>query len=324
MKIEGKRLLVEEKNIKQILKRYLLGNAGEKDINAVDNWYRSFDSEALVTISEEETAAAKQEIWEKVRPVIDERSGRIWRLPAYARVAAMVLVIAAAAVTFLLLHKKSDNHLIAFTSFSTGVGEKKIITLQDGSRLTLDAATTIKVQDDFSTDRKITLQDGQVFFDVKTDAQRPFIIASDGLTTTVLGTSFSISAYAALNNISIGVVSGKISVARDTATLDVLEKEEELVFNRTSSQWKKIPLDESMTAWQQGRLMLNDLSFYEMAAIMKKNFGTDIVTDDDAIKDTKYTTELLASMSPTAAVQVLAAIHHLKIREKNKTIYLYK
>lgn len=313
---------MEGKNIKQILKRYLLGNAPEKDINAVDNWYRSFDSEELVTISEEEAAATKQEIWDKVWPVADEER-RIWRLPAYAKAAAVVLVIAGAAVTFLLLNKKSDRRPIAFTTFSTGTGEKKIITLQDGSRLTLDAATTIKVQDDFSSSRKINLQDGQVFFDVKTDAQRPFTIVSDGLTTTVLGTSFSISAYAALNNISIGVVSGKISVTRDTATLGVLEKEEELVFNKTSARWKKIPLDESLTAWQQGRLMLNDLSFTEMAAIMKKNFGTDIVTNEDAIKNTRYTTELLTSMTPLEAVQVLAAIHHLKTKVDQKTSKIF-
>lgn len=323
MKIEGKRLPLEERNIKQILKRYLLGNAPEKDVNAVDSWYRSFDSEDVASMSEEETAAIKQEIWDKVRPVADEQR-KVWRLPAWTRVAAVILIIAGAAVTFLLLNKKSDNHPIAFSTFSTGTGEKKIITLQDGSRLTLDAATTIRVQDDFSNDRKITLEDGQVFFDVKTDAQRPFIIGSNGLTTTVLGTSFSISAYTALNNISIGVVSGKISVVRDTANLGVLEKEEELVFNKTSSRWKKIPLDESMTAWQQGRLMMNDLSFFEMAAIMKKNFGTDIVTNDESIKNTRYTTELLTSMSPVKAVQVLAAIHHLKIREENNKIHLYK
>jgi ferric-dicitrate binding protein FerR (iron transport regulator) len=274
-------------------------------------------------MSEEETAAIKQEIWDKVRPVVDGQR-KVWRLPAWTRVAAVILIIAGAAVTFLLLNKKSDNHPIAFSTFSTGTGEKKIITLQDGSQLTLDAATTIKVQDDFSNDRKITLEDGQVFFDVKTDAQRPFIIESNGLTTTVLGTSFSISAYTALNNISIGVVSGKISVVRDTANLGVLEKEEELVFNKTSSRWKKIPLDESMTAWQRGRLMMNDLSFFEMAAIMKKNFGTDIVTNDESIKNTRYTTELLTSMSPVKAVQVLAAIHHLKIREENNKIHLYK
>ena len=68
MKIEGKRLLVQERNIRQILRQYLLGRADEKDTNAVDIWYRSFDSEDIGALSEEEAAAVKQEIWDKVLP----------------------------------------------------------------------------------------------------------------------------------------------------------------------------------------------------------------------------------------------------------------
>jgi len=61
-----------------------------------------------------------------------------------------------------------------------------------------------------------------------------------------------------------------------------------------------------------------------MAAIMKKNFGVYVITHDDTIKNTRYTTELQTSLSPMEALQVLAAIHHLKIKEENKKIRLYK
>ncbi|MDO6432924.1 FecR domain-containing protein [Flavitalea sp. BT771] len=313
---------MEEKNIRRILQRYLLGNAHGEDGNAVDNWYDSFDNERLVPLSEEETAATRQEIWDKVAPVLSEEK-KVWTLPSYLKVAAMILVIAGAAL-LILHHRHGQQDAIAFTTISTGIGEKKKVTAQDGSLLLLNAGTTIRIQNDFSSDRKIELVDGEVFFDVKTDAQRPFTVTSGSLTTTVLGTSFNISAYKELNNLSIGVVDGKVSVAGDSAALSVLLKEEELVFNKTSKTYKKIPLDESLTAWQSGRLVLNDLSFNEMATIMKKNYGIDVVTNDEAIRNTRYTTELSSAMSPLQAIQVLAAIHELKVREKNKQFYLAK
>jgi ferric-dicitrate binding protein FerR (iron transport regulator) len=313
---------LEEKNIRRILKRYLLGNAKGDDAGAVDNWYDSFDNERLVPLSEEETAATGQEIWDKVAPALSEEK-KVWTLPTWLKVAAMILIIAGAAGTFLLLHRRhGQQDAIAFTTISTGVGEKKKVTTQDGSQLVLNAGTTIRIQNDFSNDRKIELVDGEVFFDVKTDAQRPFTVTSGSLTTTVLGTSFNISAYAALNNLSIGVVDGKVSVAGDSAPLSVLMKEEELVFNKASKTYKKIPLDESLTAWQSGRVVLNDLSFSEMAVLMKKNYGVDIVTEDPVIRSTRYTTDLLSSMSPLQAIQVLAAIHELKVREKNNQFFL--
>lgn len=315
---------MEERSIRQRLKQYLLGNAGEKEINLVDNWYQSFDNEPVV-LSEVETAATKQEIWDNIAPAVKiER--KIGRLSPAMKVAAMIIIIAGAAGAFLLQHKNKDSHpdVLAYTTISTGIGEKKKITIQDGSRLILDAGTTIRIQNDFSKDRKIELIDGEAFFDVSRDDQRPFIIQTGGLITTVLGTSFNISAYKELNNVSIGVVSGKVSVVNKSATLSILEKDQELVYNKNNKTFKTIPLDESSTAWQEGRLVLNDLSFDEMAAIIKKNFGIDMVTNEGAIKRTRYTTELLSAMSPAEAVEVLAAIHNLSIQQKGKKFFLYK
>jgi ferric-dicitrate binding protein FerR (iron transport regulator) len=240
-------------------------------------------------------------------------------------VAAIFILLSGAAITFLLLHKRSaQNTPIAFLTITSRTGEKKNITMDDGSLLTLDAGTTIRIQKDISKTRTVEVVDGQVFFDVKKDEQRPFIIHSEGLTTTVLGTSFTISNYKGLHNLSIGVISGKVSVEHGSANVGTLEKDQELVYNKTSQSYKKIPLEESLTAWQDRRLLLNDLSFYEMAVVMEKNFGVNIETTEDPVIHTKYTTELLISMTPMEAVQVLAAIHHLKITAKDNKIFLNK
>jgi ferric-dicitrate binding protein FerR (iron transport regulator) len=316
---------LEKQTIRQLLKRYLLGNTDERDINAVDNWYKSFDSEDRVTLSEKEAAAIRQEIWDKVQPAIRIEK-KVWVLPRYLKIAAMVLIIAGAGVTLLLLKNKQlgQGTALAYTTISTGIGEKRKIIIQDGSQLILNAGTTLRIQNDFSGDRKVELVDGEVFFDVKKDGQRPFVIQSQGLTTTVLGTSFSISAYKELNNLSIGVLSGKVSVAGQSAPLSVLEKDQELVYDKNNKNFKKIALDESLTAWQQGRLLINDLSFNEMAVIIKKNYGIELATNDEAIRSTRYTTELLSSMSPVEAAQVLAAIHNLKIEGKGNKLFLSK
>lgn len=316
---------MEKQTIRQLLKRYLLGNADEKDISTVDNWYKSFDSTDRVTLSEEEEAATKQEIWGKVQPEIRIEK-KVWVLPRYLKVAAMVLLIAGAGVIFLLLKNKQSgrNTTLAYTTISTGIGEKKKIIIQDSSQLILNAGTTIRIQNDFSRDRKIELVDGEVFFDVKKDGKRPFVIESQGLTTTVLGTSFSISAYKELNNLSIGVLSGKVSVVSQLAPLSVLEKEQELVYDKNNKNYKKIALDESLLAWQNGRILLNDLSFDEMAVIIKKNFGIELATNDEAIRGTRYTTELPAAMPPVEAAQVLAAIHNLTIKGEGNKLFLSK
>ena len=140
----------------------------------------------------------------------------------------------------------------------------------------------------------------------------------------MLGTSFSISAYKELNKLSIGVLTGKVSVAGQFVPLSLLEKEQELIYDKGAGSYKKIALDASLTAWQNGRLILNDLSFREMAVLIKKNFGVGMETTDEAIRNTRYTAELLVSMSPVEAAQVLAAIYSLRIEKKGDQIFLSK
>lgn len=269
-----------------------------------------------------EAQSLGEELWEKILPAT-QPAKKIWLLSRPAKIAAMVIVLAGAAGTFYWVRQSRQACCspIAFTTVSTGIGEKKKLTLQDGSQLTLDAATTIRLREDFASNRTVQLDDGQVFFDVKKDDRHPFNIESQGLTTTVLGTSFTISAYKNLNNLSIGVVSGKISIDGPAVQKNILEKDQELVYNKSAKTYKTQPLDEALTAWQDGRILLNDLSFEEMSAITKKNFGIEIATDEPAIRNTRYTTELAVTMTPAAAAEVLAAIHNLKIRHKDNKIF---
>jgi len=313
-------------HIGKLLERYLLGRANPTDNTIVDNWYRSFDAEP-VDLSAEEAEVIGRAIWEKIEPeTLGGAEGpiaapaRVRRLPSWRRAAAAILLVAGAASGYLLLH---NNRTPQFATITTGIGESKKITLEDGSVLTLDAGTTIRVQKD-SKDRTIEIADGRVFFDVAKDDAHPFVIHTQELTTTVLGTSFTIAAYQGFHDLKVGVVTGRVKVQGVAATLVLLSRNEELSYDKSTKVFRTLALDESMTAWQEGRLLMNDITFAEMAVVMQKNFGVVITTTQDAVRQTKYTTELLRSMKADEAVEVLAAIHHLKIKKQDNKIILYK
>lgn len=316
---------MEAKTIRQILKNYLLGNVKEQEKEVVDHWYASFDQENPVSLSDEERVATKQEIWDKIAPAITvDKKVRV--LPGLLKVAAWAAVITGVVFTFFYIKNRqpSNREALAYTTISTKNGERSTVTIKDGTQLTLNAGTTIHVYDDFSATRRVDLVDGEVFFDVKRDEQHPFQIHADSLTVTVLGTSFNISAYQELHRINVGVVTGKVSVKKDSAMLDILQKEQQLVYNKELGNYKTIPMEASLLAWREGHISLNDVSFSEMALLMKKNFGIEIVTSSIQIANTRYTTDLFSDMTADQVVEVLAAIHNLKIRKINNQITFYK
>lgn len=316
---------MEVKTIRQLLKRYLLGNANNEETAVVENWYQSFEDDLPLNLSEQDAATTKLEIWEKIAPALQVEK-KVWMLPVWKKVAACAAIVLAVGLTVFFLKNKQTGtrEALTYTMVATQNGEKRSITIRDGTTLTLNAGTTIHVYDDFTKLRKVDVVDGEVFFDVQKDAQRPFLIQSGGLTITVLGTSFNVSSYKGLHTLSVGVVTGKVSVQKDTTMLGLLQKTEELVYDKDKGTYKTGTMDESLLAWKEGRLVLNDVTFSEMSFLMKKNFSIDIQTEDPAIEDTKYTTELLTTMTAGQAVEVLAAIHHLKIKQKNNQVFLHK
>ena len=301
-----------------------MGSARQEEVNAIDNWYRSFDNETPVSLTDEEKEITKQEIWEKIVPtlVVEKKRGPV---PMYVKMMARAaIVVGIVCLLVVLAGKLWHTTTPAYATIPTHNGEQKTITLQDGSQLTLNAGTTLHVYNDFASVRNIALVDGEVFFDVKTDTTRPFHIHNGDFTVAVLGTSFNISAYAGLTKFTVGVITGKVSVKKDSSTLSILHKDRQLVYDKTQQTFVTEEANQSLLAWRSGRVILNDVSFSEMAVLMKKNFGIDVLTQDNRIKATTYTTELFKTMKPQEAVEVLAAIYQLKIKKINEGFLLYQ
>jgi ferric-dicitrate binding protein FerR (iron transport regulator) len=300
----------------------MLGSASAEERETIDRWYRSLEN-TPVNLTEQDREAAKQEIWERIVPaLVIERKARV--IPVWLKAASWAAVIAGIFFAIYLFMKPAKQSALAYKTVTTKNGERKEVIIHDGTRLTLNAGTILHVYDDFSTERRIDLVDGEVFFEVRRDEDRPFRIHSNDLTISVLGTSFDVSAYTAMKKISVGVVTGKVGVKRDTATLDVLTKTRQLNYNTETHTYTTGATNAMLLAWREGRVVLNDLSFPEMAVMMKKNFDIEVQTRDSRIEQTKYTTELPASMTAADAVEVLAAIHQLKIQKIDDHTFLLK
>jgi transmembrane sensor len=116
--------------------------------------------------------AANERRWET-------RASSMWRWPASVAAALLIGIVA--------FHFTTDAPEV----YETGIGERRIAMLADGSRVSMDAATRIEVR---LTDagRKLRLLAGRAKFDVARDPLRPFSVMAGGKIVVAVGTSFSI------------------------------------------------------------------------------------------------------------------------------------
>jgi len=184
----------------------------------------------------------------------------------FLRASAAVAGIASLAVAVALVIY--FNH----RGVATGVGEQRMVTLEDGTRITLNTATRI-VADYDQHQRRVELKSGEALFDVaKQDASRPFVVLVGNRTITALGTSFVVREDA--TGTSVVLFEGKVMVAAADAERpkpgavkqppagQVLIPGQRLKFSNDQSSAQPPVIDrpalEKVTAWRWGQLELED------------------------------------------------------------------
>ncbi len=150
-----------------------------------------------------------------------------WRraAPLIAASAALVFV---AAIVF-LSGKTSEPTFLA-----TAKGERIEFDLSDGSRATLNTASQIEV-DVSEAQRRVSVDRGEVYFDVTPDPSRPFVVAASDIEIIVVGTKFNVQTIVGVTKVS--VVSGVVQIdLNDNVKQKANTSEGELISLRAGDQ----------------------------------------------------------------------------------------
>jgi len=319
---------MESTKIREILIKYLNGKTSTQEEKAVDNWYQRLDEEVPGKLSSRQESKLREDIWQFTQLGITNKPAiKKLQFRTQIRVAASLLLISAVGIYMWRTYSHPPAATVAtigYTDISTKTGERKQVNLPDGSQLTLNSGSSIRIQNDFSKKRYVIIIDGEVYFDVKHDTSKAFIIKSGALTTQVLGTSFNIRAYKKLNSMSVGVTRGKVGVNVEGKPVNFLVKGQQLYYAKNTSAIRLAALNDKVLAWQKSELVLADASFDEMTVLIQKNYGVYVVAPSRSVRLKHFTATLNTQMPAVKALEVLAAIHQFKIKERRDTIEILR
>lgn len=166
---------------------------------------------------------------------------------------------------------------------ATGAGETSGILLADGSRVTLNTRSRIEVRLG-AEDRRVTLMNGQAWFEVARDARRPFIVSAGDRDTIALGTKFDVRRTA--GGVQVTLVEGKVAVqpivATNPSSRVVLLPGEQIVTGGQGQKVRRVDLIQ-IADWRSGRVDFRDASVAEAVAELNRYRTLPISYDDPAI-----------------------------------------
>ena len=164
----------------------------------------------------------------------------------------------------------------------TAVGEQRVIPLEDGSSVSLDTDTRVKMR--FTDrERRIDLVHGQVLFDVAHDGQRPFVVYAGDARITAVGTVFDVRR--AGEGVSVTLVSGVIDVKAAQASAPPRRVTAGQQVRVTDAGMSTRAVDvEAATSWTTGQLIFTDIPLEQAVAEMNRYLTAKIEIDDPSIR----------------------------------------
>lgn len=201
--------------------------------------------------------------------------------PRRRRVAFAALALAAC-LAFVFL---PTLQLWLAADHSTATAELRAVTLEDGSVVSLDAASAIAVRYSAAR-REVALLSGRAFFQVVPAADRPFVVLVDDATVTVTGTAFDVRSSA--QTTSVAVQSGTVEVALDHGRRPaaVLERGQRLDIDRKSDRVAKVDVpSEDVASWRNRRLVVDRATVGEVVEELGRHYPGVMLMRDRALGD---------------------------------------
>lgn len=235
-----------------------------------------------------------------------------WRIPLAA--AACCVLIAVAAVAWL---RRAPV-------YQTAAGKMEVVTLQDGTRVTLNTDTRLSV-DYGERERRVRLERGEAIFEDVADPKRPFVVQAGQDEVRALGTTFQVRIDP--KHVAVTLVDGRVAVSRDTAAAGrgkavaptILSPGERLTLRSDGNATLDHPSIKALTAWRRGEAVFDDVSLAYAVDEINRYGGTPVRLGDPGLAQMRVS-GVFAVHDPAEFANALAKLHHLHVLRSGKAI----
>lgn len=212
--------------------------------------------------------------------------------------------------------------------YQTAVGGMAVVTLQDGTRVTLNTNTRLSV-DYGEHQRRVTLERGEALFEDVADPKRPFVVQAEGHRVRALGTTFEVRIDP--GRLAVTLLDGRVTVSR-SAQADaqgkplaptMLSPGERLVLRSDGRATLDRPSIGALTAWQRGEAVFDDVPLAHAVHEINRYGGTPVRVTDPGLARMRVS-GVFAVRDPVEFADALAKLHHLKVVRSGGTITIMR
>jgi transmembrane sensor len=297
------------------------------------------------SLTDEEITSMSSNLLMVLRAEREEKKGSIYRKKnhwpsqrgmRWLKIAAAVIIVPLVSLGIFLFTGHDENQVALAPKaleekaemISNSMDQKSVIFLNDGTKVWLNAESKIMYLKDFQgqSTREVYLE-GEAFFDVAHNAEKPFVVNTSSIKIKVLGTSFNVKSYSGENTVETTLVRGKVRIEQsDVQGLRIgdveLKPNQRAVFNKES---KVINIKEVVAAntdeWKQDRLVFDEESMDHVLLQLERWYDVKIHVQNRGRLDCKLTAKI-EKETLEEVLKLIELSHDIHYRIEGKEVFI--
>lgn len=288
-----------------LFERYIENRASEDEIKRLSRWIKK--NQLIPLWLEQQVLASSSIIDDEVklrmlRNIESEinlkaESNSIYSTPRilsfqfkkWMRVAAMLFLplLTAAGMYFYMDKAESSNAPLVI---AVERGQKANITLPDGSKVWLNSQSKLTYSPNFNLKKRELQLNGEAYFEVAHNPDKPFIVHSNDIAVEALGTAFGVKAYNEDNLISSILMKGKVRVTTPDGE-SILMPNDRIMYDKTSHKKVLSTVTNAIdfTGWIHNELHFENESLGEISKTLQRVYNVEIIYVSEKLRNQRYT-----------------------------------
>ncbi|MDR2920025.1 MAG: DUF4974 domain-containing protein [Tannerella sp.] len=250
------------------------------------------------------------------------RSHSLWRkVASYAAIA--IIAVSFSSIFFIFNADKSE---IVASRYIGGDGiEADVVVLPDGTRVSLGSKTTFHYDPDYGQSKRNVYLEGEAYFEVSPQKEKPFIVHINGMTVEALGTAFNVMAYPGDSLFITTLLEGSVRlIAEQLSQPVILKPDQQLVYNRNQHIARVDQVNASdYTAWTTGYYHFSEQTLESILHRLSYVYGITFDVQFEKLNQTTFTGTFYRGQSAKDLMEIinLSVPIKYKVEDHHVTIY---
>ncbi len=315
-----------------IVEKYIRGSISEEEYNELQQQIQN-DSDSSVGDMLNECwqkdlnihvmpRAAKERTRRQIDEKIKKDMRRVWFKRASTIAASILIPILIISTVY--FYKEMDHYKQIPNIVSVNKGQRAGITLPDGTIVHLNSESKLTYTPDFNGKLREVVLEGEAFFEVTPNKEKPFIVKTSVFDVEVLGTSFNVSVYNDENIVETALMEGKVKLTMQGCPSKpvYLTPSQKFIYSRSDRQGTiSIMEGDTELAWKQGILAFSAEPLEEVFRKIERWYGVTMHYDKESLVNDNFTGQF-KMISIQEMMNILRMHYNLKFKIENNDIYI--